>query len=1222
MPRRERPLEGDDPEVLRFAADLRLLRVKAGEPTYRQMARQAHYAVATLSEAASGRRLPTLAVTLAYVNACGGDTLEWERRWRELSGREPAAAEPAEEAAPYLGLTAFQAADAARFFGREQLVAELIRRVAEQRFVAVVGASGTGKSSLLQAGLQARVLAGERPWPVVLITPGAHPARVWDPVGPAETLIIVDQFEEVFTLCQDPRERARFIDMLVDAARAHRVVIGVRADFYGHCLAEPRLLEVLRQAQLPVGPMSSEELRQAVVRPATDAGCVVQGALAARVVADAAGHGGVLPLVSHVMLETWRRRRGNTLTLADYEAAGGIEHAVAHSAERLYTQLTPVQREIARRMLLRLVTPGEDAPDTRRRVRRHQLGDAPGTGEVLERLVAARLLVLDRDSVEISHETLIGCWPRLREWLAEDRQGLRIHHRLTEAAETWQTLGRDPGALYRGLRLEEAATWAERQTPVLSPAEQEFLQSSRHARERERALGRRRALAARMLIAVLATLVVLAAGATGYARTQQEAAAGQRNTALSQRVAEQAVQLRTGDAPLAAQLALAAYRLTPTVEARGSLLSAFTTPLGDRLGHELNTVTFSPDGRVMAGGGDDRTVRLWRVHDNGPPTPLAELPGQNDDIESLRFTPDGRVLAAGLYDGTVRLWSAAEPGPPKPLAGFTAHAAPVFAVALSADGTILATAGGDGTVRLWDIARATAPTRLATITAHRQALTALAFHPSSATLATASDDGAALWDVADPRRPRPLPRLRGQAGKVTAVAFSPDGRHLATAGWDHRVRLWQLAGPGSPAVLTGHTGPLQTLAFSSDGRRLATGGWDHTIRLWNLTQPGAPPSVLTPHTDAVWALAWRPGDKLLASSALDGTTRLTRLPGPVLDGNPAALSAAAFSPDGRTLLTGSEDFTARLWDITDPYQPAPLPQLTGHTGQVETVAFHPEGNLAATGSIDTTIRLWRLADRARPSLLATIRTGHPGGVRSIAFTSRGTLLASAGAGDPVVRLWDVSDPARPRAAGTVREGGNGALALAFTSDARRLVTVHGLVFVLWDVTNPRLPVRLATGPAQPETIRATSFSPDGRTLATASLDRIVKLWDVRDPGRIRQIATLAGHTDALQSIAFAPDGRTLATASLDRTAKLWDVRDPAQPRPLATLTGHTDRLYAVTFSPDGRTLATASEDHTARLWPIDPQDAAARVCARARPALTPAQWRQHFADLPFQPPCR
>ncbi|MFD9948702.1 hypothetical protein ACFWYW_37740 [Nonomuraea sp. NPDC059023] len=1223
MPRPERPLEGDDPEVLRFAADLRLLRAKAGDLTYRQMARRAHYAAATLSEAASGRRLPTLAVTLAYVRACGGEPQEWERRWRELRGRENDEPEPViDEAAPYLGLAPFRAADAQRFYGREALVEELLERIGEQRFVALLGASGSGKSSVLRAGLQARVQAGARPWPVVVLTPGAHPARDWAPPGDGETLIIVDQFEEVFTLCRDPGERARFIDLLVGAADGHRVVIGVRADFYGHCLAEPRLLEVLRRAHVPIGPMLVEELRQAVVRPAADAGCLVEGALAARIVADAAGQNGVLPLVSHVLLETWRRRRGLTLTLAAYEAAGGIDGAIAQSAERVYTQLPPDRRRLARRLFLRLTVLGEGAQDTKRRVRRRRLGEDAATAEVLEQLVAARLLVLDHDSVEIGHEALLRSWPRLRDWLAADREGLRTHQRLSEAAETWQSLGRDPGALYRGVRLDVAREWAERQAPALSPPEEEFLAASLAAREREERQARRRVLAARSLIAVLTAMVVIAGAATGYARSQQEAATGQRNTALSQRVAERAIQLRTANAPLAAQLSLAAFRLTPTLEARGSLLSAFTTPLGDRLPHEMNTLAFSPDGRVLAGGGDDRTIRLWRVHDDGPPDKLAELTGVSDDIESLRFTPDGRLLVASLYDGTVQVWWAAAAGPSKPLSAFTAHTGPVYAVAVGGGGTILATAGGDGRLRLWDIANASDPRLLSTRAAHRSTMTALAFHPTTATLVTAGDDGnAALWDVADPRRPRLLRRLSGYGEKVTAVAFSPDGRLLATAGWDHRVRLWEVAEPSRPVVLSGHSGPLQALAFSPDGRQLASGGWDHTIRLWNVAEPRAPATVLTAHTDVVWALAYRPGGGMLASAAFDGTTLLTRLPGPVLGGNPAALSAVAFSPDGRTLLSGSEDFTAGLWDVADPYRPAPLPRLRGHTGQVESVTFHPSGALAATGGVDGAVRLWRVTDRGRPSPSAVIGAAHDGGVRVVAFAPRGDLLASAGAGDPVVRLWDLTEPARPRAAGSVREGGNGGTGLAFSPDGHLLATLNGVVIVLWDVSDPQRPVRLATSPQQPETMQAIAFSPDGRMLATASLDRTARLWDVADRAGIRPLSQLVGHTDALQGIAFSPDGRTLATASLDRTVGLWDVRDPRRPRPAGTLTGHTDRVYAVAFSPDGQYVASASEDHTVRLWPVDPATAAARVCARARPALNPADWSQAFPGLPFRRTC-
>ncbi|GAA2275998.1 hypothetical protein GCM10010149_18760 [Nonomuraea roseoviolacea subsp. roseoviolacea] len=1314
MPRPERPLDAGDSPLLRFAADLRALRRKAGDPTYRRLARLAHYSAATLSEAAAGRRLPTLPVTLAYVRACGGDEAEWEQRWRRISEER---AEPVDDgAAPYVGLASFQAEDAARFFGRERVTGELLRRVTEQRIVMVFGASGAGKSSLLRAGLLAAVQergrpapavsgrAGDRPWRALLFTPGAHPleecaihlARLSggtpgplrdelaadpralhrltrqflgdEPPG-TELLVIVDQFEEVFTLCHDEEERARFVGLLLTAARADgsrcRLVLGVRADFYAHCTSHPALLEALREAHLPLGPMTADELRRAVVQPAVRAGCIVEGALAARIVADAAGQPGALPLVSHALLETWHRRRGTTLTLAGYEAAGGLSQAVARTAEDAYTALDPSRRELARQTLLRLTALGEGTQDTKRRIRRHQLDDDPATGAVLEHLARARLVTLGRDSVEISHEALIGSWPRLRDWLAEDREGLRVHHRLAEATEAWAALGRDPGSLYRGTALALASEWAGRHDAALTAREREFLSAGMAAEAREAIVARRRTRRLRLLVALLSVLLVVAGTATGYAVAAQEAATGQRDIALSQRVADQAIGLRAVNPPLAAQLSLAADRLAPTLEARGSLLGAFTTPFTTRLDHEINTVAFTPGGRVIATGGDDRTLRLWDLAIPHRPRLTAEVPGLSDDVETLRFSPDGTLLAGVLYDGVLRLWRVAG-GALRPVATVAASPKALFGLAFHPDGRSLATGGDDGVLRVWDLADPRTPRVVTTAAAHpAQAagagappahattaaahpagvitaavhpgglitaavpparVTAVAFLPGG--LVTSGDDGtAALWRLTGDHRARLLSRVRHGDGSLTSAAVSPDGRTLATAGWDHVTRLWDVRDPRRPVPLsrlTGHSGPLQAVTFSPDGRTLATAGWDHTTRLWNVARPRTPLLVttLTAHANTVWSLTFSPDGRLLASASSDHSALLTDLPGPVLSTGDSAVSTAAFSPGGRTVAVGGEDFTTRLWDVADPYHPRPLPLLTGHTGQVESVAFSPDGGLLATGSIDGTVRLWGVADPARPRPVAVFRA-HAEGIRSIAFRPGGAaaLLATASPSDPVVRLWNLADPGRPRPAGALPSQGDGTLSVAFSPDGRTLATSLLDAAVLWDVTDPGRPARLGSTGEHGDAVQAVAFAPGGRTLATAGLDRTVRLWDVTRGRAPAPLAVLSGHTDAVRGLAYAPDGRTLATASLDRTVRLWDVTRGRAPAPLAVLSGHADRVYSVAYGPDGHTLVSTSEDRSARLWRDDLGGVAARVCELARPRITRAEWAQYFADLPYQPPC-
>lgn len=546
MPRKEVPLERDGTALVEFAADLRDLRDKAGKPPYREMATRAHFSSTTLSDAVSGRRLPSLAVTIAFVRACGGDPDAWTERWHALATH---AAPPNPRGnPPYPGLAAYRAEDADRFFGRETLVAELAQRLSERRFVAVFGPSGSGKSSILRAGLVPRL-----PGPVALFTPGPRPLEecaaslathlglaaptVHDELASkpeslallirqalaarpddAELVLVVDQFEEIFTLCQNPPERSAFLTALIAAAHARcRVVIGVRADFYARCAQHTDLVRAWQDAMVTVTPMTPDELRRAITGPARTADCTVESALVATLVAEAHGEAGVLPLLSHALLETWHRRQGNALTQAAFHAAGGIRGALVQTAEAAFNALTDDERPAAKALFLRLCALGDGTEDTRRRVTLTEIDDTA----LLDRLTDARLLTRTRDSVEITHEALIRSWPRLRGWLADDRDGQRLHRELTEATATWERHGRDPGALLRGARLNVIADWAWESNAPLNEAEQRFLDESiaddeQAYTERHQASRRRRAtvLIQAMIVIGVFTFLAAAIGST------------------------------------------------------------------------------------------------------------------------------------------------------------------------------------------------------------------------------------------------------------------------------------------------------------------------------------------------------------------------------------------------------------------------------------------------------------------------------------------------------------------------------------------------------------------------------------------------------------------------------------------------------------------------------------------------------------------------------------
>ena len=867
MPRGERPLDDGDSTLLRFAADLRTLRDKAGGQSYRQLGARAHYSATTLSDAAGGRKLPSLAVTLAYVQACEGDLHEWEDRWHEVAA-EVAPATPSQvdnTTPPYAGLAAFQPEDADWFFGRDRILEDLTRRTSTRRFVGVFGASGVGKSSLLRAGLVPRIREGALDdvycRSSIVITPAeldTSPTVLNRVIGEASSkdslVLVVDQFEEVFTLCQDAEERKAFIEALLTASQTRcRVVLGVRADFYGHCAQHPALVDALQDGQLLVGPMGPEELRQAIMGPATKAGCTVQTALVSRLVADATGQPGVLPLLSHALLETWRRRRGTTLTLAGYEAAGGIQHAIAQTAERTYTTLETEQRVLARQVFLRLTALGDGTEDTKRRLATTELDDDANTQVVLDRLAHARLLTLDRDGVEIAHEALIRSWPRLRDWLNEDREGLRTHRGLTEAASTWDSLNRDQDALYRGSRLDTAAEWAKRAGVRLSTREREFLDASLLTRDREQALSFRRTRRLRQLVALLLVLLLLAAGAIVQTIRVQRTVAEQLDTVVAESVADRAKAIRGTNEALAAQVTVAAHQLSPTDKVRNSVLSMATVLDSENLIKRVQTsdIPRRPDGGRV--GQDREAVRLRSVM-------------------SVAAMPNRSLLAVTLESTGAQLLDLTDPRRPSVAATFD----DLVAAALTPDGRSMVTVDSKDVVRLLDTSKPKEPREVRSMQ-HLSPVVQVRYDPNGQTLITVDEDSTTrLWDLGGSGSPTQWGELPSKPF-VSAVALSWDRRTMATGGVDGVVRLWDLADAWHPTLireLTGHSNEVYAVAFTKDARRIATVANDQTVRLWDPTQPDAQPVVINGQTDEVHSVEFVEGESKVMTSSTNGESRM------------------------------------------------------------------------------------------------------------------------------------------------------------------------------------------------------------------------------------------------------------------------------------------------------------------------------------------------------------
>ncbi|WP_438939606.1 nSTAND1 domain-containing NTPase [Catenulispora pinisilvae] len=1061
--------------------------------------------------------------------------------------------------APYPGLSAFSEADAPVYFGRDAQVTELIRRLhtvdasAADRFVCVTGASGSGKSSLVHAGVLPRLRS--RRWSVLpVVVPAGEPLtrlaaafaahtqadaavlserlRSEDFTLPAtpsgrltRVLLVLDQLEELVTL-SGPAERELFLGAVARALAADRrlwVVATLRVEFLPELLGTAQA--DMFAAPVALGAMRPAELVAVIERPAALAGMALEPGLVADMVEDT-GTVDALPLLAYLLQELYLAAgSGGVASREAYRALGGVAGALARQADAVFAELTDVyDADNVLRTLLRLV--GMDgAEPTRRRV---LVSDLSGTERVIvAAFTDARLLVTDSidgmPSVQAAHEALFRQWPPLRQLVAARSEQLRSRGELERWTADWLRSGRSKDYLLTGERLALALAWLE---PLVETGQ---------ASEEVKAF-------------------------VALSRSRDRAFLERVSGAIGKYVLANVAQ----NPEFAILLTVAALtECPPTALARRALMASLTESHLEfaLVGHTatVRSVAWSPNAHQIVTASRDGTARIW---DAATGTTRHVLRGHDGMVEGAGWSPDSRLVATASRDRTVRIWDAATGACVVVLSGFGDFAR---GAAFSPDGARLAATSRDRLVRVFDTA---SWNQVTTLTGHSNDVWGVAWSPDSTRLASASHDKTAIiWDTASAQV---VQRLDKHTNFVEGVAFSPDGTQLATTSGDNRVRIWDVADGRLVRTISGNRDPIWSVTWSPDGRSIAYASGNRTGRIWGIDHDEQL-AELRGHSNVVWSIDWSPDGTRLLTGSDDTTARVWTATArgaeqQLLAGHAASVKAVTVNPDGTRAASGSHDGPLRIWDAATGF---PLAVLPGHDGPVNAVAWSPDGEAIASCGNDNTVRLWSPHEQTHRVLLnGDVET------EALSWAPDGTRLAAGGRDNHITILYTSPRPEDEPRQLTGHNDWVGALSwspsgrwIASGSDDR---TAR-----IWDAETGTT-VHELTG--HQNWVDGVAWSPDETLLATCSGDWTIRIWDTTSGQLLHK---LTGHERRVRAIAWSPDGTLLASVSDDHTVRTWNPHDDTEGEVVGV---HADRVNAVAWLPDSQRIITGSTDTTIRIW--------------------------------------